>query len=145
MKQSKKQILKKNLLSLAVVAAFAILAIASSGVNKLHWGAFHYNRSDESDTENSTFIVKNDGTRIFGEKIKLQGGFFSRSRISIDDQTFPINEVKAYKEKNIYYGRLKKILYQKNYSWKNKRLRRFYRKYYRQFRKIWKFALLYQN
>ncbi|MGC4096123.1 MAG: hypothetical protein QM706_03315 [Nitrospira sp.] len=95
----------KNGLSLLVIVAFTLLGLASK-VNKIHVGAFEYNNPNETDLEKGNYLVKNDGTKVFGDKIKWKSGLFVKDRIGIDDQQFKISEIRGYKNENTYYGRL---------------------------------------
>ena len=98
---------KKNLLSFCAVIAFVILALASK-VNQIHYGAFNYSNRVEDRTENKNYLVKNDGTKIYGESISWKTGLLVKDQIKIDDQKFKISEILGYRNGDTYYGRLGK-------------------------------------
>ena len=78
----------------------------ASKVNKLHYKAFKYDRSkEEKVTQN--YLVKNDGSKVYGNKITWKVGLTVKDHIKIDDQRFPISEVKGYRKENFYYTRFK--------------------------------------
>ena len=95
----------KNALSVVVIVVFTGLGLASK-VNKIRPGAFEYDTPNENDLERGNYLVKNDGSKVFGEKIKWRSGIFVKDRIGIDDQVFKITEIRGYKNQNTYYGRL---------------------------------------
>ena len=87
---------KKNLFSFCAVIAFVILALASK-VNQIHYGAFNYSNRVEDRTENKNYLVKNDGTKIYGESISWKTGLLVKDQIKIDDQKFKISEILGYR------------------------------------------------
>ena len=95
----------KNLLSFFVIAVFVMMGLASK-VNKIHTGAFQYETSKEDDLEQGNYLVKNDGTKVFGTNIKWKSGLFVKDKIGIDDQVFKINEIRGYKTGNKFFGRI---------------------------------------
>jgi len=100
--------LKKHFFSILAVAIFFILAIGSSA-EKLTYqfriGSYGYQGDT---TEKRNFLLKNDGSKIYGENIKkIYHPGFSKTDISIDNQTFPTSEIKGYQEANIFYLRYK--------------------------------------
>jgi len=96
---------RKNLLSVLVITVFVFLGLGSA-VNKIHMGAFEYDTSKEEKSEQGNYIVKNDGTKVYGTKIKWKSGLFVKDRIGIDDHVFKINEVRGYQDGKTFYGRL---------------------------------------
>lgn len=95
---------KKHLLSLCVLAFFAILAV-SSRVNKIHYGAFNYHNRVEEQSGN--YLLMNNGQKVYGDKIGWKSGLLVKDQIRIDDQKFKISEVRGYLDKGVFYGRLK--------------------------------------
>ena len=83
---------RKNLLSLFCVGAFVLLALAST-VNKIHYGAFNYNNRVEDPKEKENYLVKEDGTRVYGKDIRWKSGILTKDQIQIDDQKFKMSEV----------------------------------------------------
>ena len=96
---------RKNLLSLFCVGAFVLLALAST-VNKIHYGAFNYNNRVEDPKEKENYLVKEDGTRVYGKDIRWKSGILTKDQIQIDDQKFKMSEVVGYRKGDSYYGRL---------------------------------------
>ncbi|MGZ3957820.1 MAG: hypothetical protein ACXVBT_08035 [Flavisolibacter sp.] len=99
--------MRKNLLSATCVILFAMLAMASA-VNKIHYGAFNYNNNVEDKEDTRNYIVKNDGTKVYGNKVTWKSGFLTKDQIQIDDQKFKITEVSGYQKDKTYYGRFGK-------------------------------------
>jgi hypothetical protein len=95
---------RKNLLSICCVCFFIFLSLASA-VNKLHYGAFNYSNRVEDPTEKSNYLEKNDGTRVYGEKIKWKSGLLVKDQIQVDNEKFPISEVRGYRTGDKFYGR----------------------------------------
>ena len=97
---------RKNLFSIVAVAIFMLIATASK-VNKIHMGAFNANNKVEGSAEKDEFyLVKNDGTKIHGSKRRVRTGIFVKDHISMDDEKYPIPEIKGYMDKGVYYGRV---------------------------------------
>lgn len=97
---------KKHLLSICCLLVFGLLAV-SSKVNKIHMGAFNYGNRVEDPRETRNYLLLNDGTKIYGDKVKWQSGLLLKDRISIDDQKYKIPEVRGYFSNGTFYGRLK--------------------------------------
>jgi hypothetical protein len=96
--------LPKHLLSIAAVVLFVALALASK-VNKMHKNAFYYNNNIEDHSEKGNFLVKNDGTKVFGDKIKWKSGALVKDQVQIDGEKFPLKEIKGYFENDGFYIR----------------------------------------
>lgn len=96
----------KNFLSLLTLIAFGLLAVASGGPPSLQSNAFYWENGIENDTEQATYLVKNDGTKVYGKKINWKGGTIIKDQINIDDQKFPSKEIRGFKRDTVYYGRL---------------------------------------
>ena len=97
--------MKKNLLSGASVILFMFLAMAS-GVNKIHYNAFNYKNLVENETDNRDYVVKNDGTKIYGNQVNTSKGFFSKTQIQIDNQKFKTSEIKAFYHDGFFYNNI---------------------------------------
>jgi hypothetical protein len=96
---------RKNLLSLCCVCFFIVLALGSTSTYKLGAGDFYTENKVEDRSEKSNYLVKNDGTRVYGEKIKWKSGALVKDQIQIDGEKFKIPEIIGYREGDIYYGR----------------------------------------
>ncbi|MFL5740095.1 MAG: hypothetical protein ACJ75B_07750 [Flavisolibacter sp.] len=94
----------RNLLSALALVLFICIA-AASGVNKIHYGAFNYYKNYEEKVQGS-YLVKNDGTRIYGKHVSWKSGLLTKNKIEIDDQVFKIPEIVGYYQEGKYYGRL---------------------------------------
>lgn len=76
-------------------------------INKMHCGAFYTPVEPKKDSVNNrNFIVKHDGTKIYGNKISYKSGLVVKNQINIDGQKFNINETKGYQANGVYYHRL---------------------------------------
>ena len=100
--------LKQYLVTISTVLLFILFAAASK-VNKIHYGAFHYNNLVEDPRESGNYLVKEDGTKIPGTKITWKSGLLVKDQIKIDDQKFKISEIRGYREGAEYWGRLKNV------------------------------------
>ena len=108
--------LPKHLLSVATVVLFITLALASK-VNKMHNNAFYYHNKVDS-SEKGNYLLKHDGTKVFGDKIKWKGGLLSKEQVLIDDEKFLSKEIKGYFENGFFHKRfgndfLKRIVHGK--------------------------------
>jgi hypothetical protein len=95
---------QKHLLSFTAVLVFAVLAI-SSKVNKIHYGAFNYHNNVEDRNEDGIYIIKNDGEKVYGDKIVWKSGLLAKDQVKVDEQKFKISEVRGIRRNNTYYGR----------------------------------------
>jgi hypothetical protein len=97
---------KRNFLSACALVVFALFAL-SSAVNKIHFGAFNYSNRVEDPAETRNYLLMDDGTKVYGDKIVWKAGLLVKDQIKIDDQKFKIPEVKGYVAGGTFYGRLK--------------------------------------
>jgi hypothetical protein len=97
---------QKHLLSGLALIIFSVFALASR-VNKIHYGAFNYSNSVEDPAETQNYLLKDDGTKVYGDKISWKSGLIFKDQIKIDDQKFKIKEVRGYLQKGVFYGRLR--------------------------------------
>lgn len=100
---------KQIFLSCCTLAIFVFLAVASSSINKIHYGAFNYGNRVEDPLEKKSYVLLNDGTKIYGEKISWKSGTFTKDQIKIDDQKFKMNETRGYMESGVFYTRLRNV------------------------------------
>ena len=96
--------MNKNLLSLMAVIVFVFLGLASA-VNKMHYGAFNYNNKVEGKSGEGNYVVKNDGSKIYGKKVEWKSGLILKDQIRIDDQKFKISEIRGYRDGDEFFGR----------------------------------------
>jgi hypothetical protein len=96
--------MKKHLLSFAVLFVFLFFALASA-VNKIHLNAFNYSNKVEDASEKGNYLVKTDGSKIYGSKISWKAGVLVKDQIKIDDEKFTLDEVRGYLKDNVYYAR----------------------------------------
>ncbi|MBS1655547.1 MAG: hypothetical protein JSU05_11920 [Bacteroidetes bacterium] len=99
---------KKNIYSIFIAITFLVIATASTSVSKLHCGAFSLKPDGEYVTDKN-YVELNDGTRIFGDKIK----FSFSAYVKVDDVKYKLSDTKGYSENGIYYYRYKKTFYQR--------------------------------
>ena len=97
---------KQHLFAICTALFFILFALASK-VNKIHYGAFNYGNQVEDRSDTKNYIVKNDGTKIYGEKISWKSGLIVKDQIKIDDQKFKISEIRGYQYDGVFHGRLK--------------------------------------
>lgn len=97
---------KRNFLSVITVIIFLTLAVGSA-VNRIHFGAFNTGNATVKGEDSRNYLLKNDGTKIYGETVTWKSGIVLKNQISIDSQRFKISEIKGYKSSNIYYGRFR--------------------------------------
>lgn len=93
---------KQHTLSLVAVSFFIFLAVGSK-VNKIHYGAFQYDNYVEK--ESGTYLVRNDGTRVPGQRVKWKSGMLTKDQISIDDEKFKLSDIRGYQQGKTYYAR----------------------------------------
>ena len=96
----------KNLFSLCCVCIFVILAVGSSSTFALTAGSFNLKTRVEEEKDKRNYLLKDDGTRVYGKEVKWKSGFLTKDQVSIDDQKFKINEIRGYREDDVFYGRL---------------------------------------
>ena len=85
---------------------FATLIIFQScAINKLYCGAFNTMAKAGDTTDNANYIIKEDGTKIYGKEIYYQYGLALRELVIIDGQRFKTSEVRAYQQDGDYYIR----------------------------------------
>ena len=96
--------MKKNLLSIAAVILFMFLAMATGNY---HPNAIWIKNLIEDNTDKNNYIIKNDGTKIYGKEI-LDRTFFSTRKLKIDDQKFSKSDIKGYVQNGSYFTRLDK-------------------------------------
>ena len=95
---------RKHLLSIACLALFVFLALASR-VNKIHYGAFNYKNHVEDSSDTRNYLLMNNGSKVYGDKIKWKSGMLVKNQIMIDDQKFKIADVRGYQDNRYFYGR----------------------------------------
>jgi hypothetical protein len=83
---------------------FSVLT-QSCTVNKLHCGILSESRLRESTDDMRNYLVKNDGTKIYGEKIWWNYGILAGKTIFIDKQRFSISEIKTYRMDEVTFVR----------------------------------------
>lgn len=101
--------MRTNITLCLSILTFILFTVLASGckINKIHMNAFNYNISKEDLSQKGTYLVKNNGEKVMGEKISWKSGLLSKEQIKIDDQKFKISEIKGYRQGTTYYGRLK--------------------------------------
>lgn len=95
----------QQLMSLAAMTVFMLMAAGSAKVNKIHCGAFNYYVPNVNDT-GSNYIELNDGRKIYGKEIRWSAGLIVKDQIKIDGQKFQIRETRGYCIDGTYYGRV---------------------------------------
>jgi hypothetical protein len=95
----------KKLIFLLTLLVFLMLTI-SCNVYKFHCGSFNAEDLKEEIENSRNFILKNDGTKVYGDKITYKYGLLLKKEITIDKQIFNSAEVRGYQAKGVYYGRI---------------------------------------
>ncbi|MBL7710267.1 MAG: hypothetical protein JNJ86_14420 [Chitinophagaceae bacterium] len=103
---------RKTLYSLAAAVGFLVIAAGSSSVNKIHCGAFSRAQTGE-ETSADNYVVLNDGSKVFGDKISWKSGLLVKDQIKVGDEKFAIRETKGYFANGNYYGRINSSNYAK--------------------------------
>lgn len=98
---------RKHIASFFILIVFFMLAVSSSRVNKLHYGAFAYNNNIEGDEYGKTYLVDNSGTKIYGREVSWKSGLLTKNQIRIDNDKYKIAEIRGYMDHGVFYGRLK--------------------------------------
>src|SRR5947209_1011135 len=84
----------KNFLCALTLFLFICLATAST-VNKLYNYSFNTHKNYEEKIIGS-YVVKNDGTRIYGKEVEWKSGLLVKDRIEQDGQAFKISDIIGY-------------------------------------------------
>jgi hypothetical protein len=61
--------------------------------------------SVEEKSEPGYFLLKNDGSKVYGSKVRTQSGIAVKDFISIDDQKFKHSDIVGYSDGKFFYGR----------------------------------------
>lgn len=96
----------KNYCSILAAIGFLLIAAASSHVNKLHCGAFNTFPSGEEPGDGRSYVLMNDGHKVYGDKISWKTGLLVKDQIKVDGEKYMIKETRGYFSNGIYYGRL---------------------------------------
>lgn len=104
MKQNSFLLHYRTPLSAACFVFFALLAVGSAKVNKLHCDAFRYNFPDEADSI-SSYVVLKDGTKVHGGNISWQNGLL-KSTINVGGKKIEISDTRGCFYGGRYYGRV---------------------------------------
>jgi hypothetical protein len=92
-------------LSCLCLVIFFLIGVASISANKIYWGFNTEPTYKRGESNNRNFIVKNDGTRIYGKNISWSYGVLSSHNITIDNEKYKITDIKGYQQDGVYYGR----------------------------------------
>ncbi len=98
--------MKRHFYSITVAVVFIYLAIASS-VNKMQPGSFNHGHMVEEKSDKGNYILKNDGTKIYGAKIFYKSGLLTKNEVHVDEERFKISDVIGYRSGSKFYGRHK--------------------------------------
>src|SRR5215218_3151007 len=93
-------------LSFSLVLSLSVLTISCRTV-PVSTLALNENVSVEEKSEQGNYLLKNDGSKVYGKKIKGMYGLAVKDYISIDGQKFKPSEIIGYREGNFSYGRLR--------------------------------------
>jgi hypothetical protein len=80
-----------------------VTLLISCDPNRIHYGVFNYYNKVEDDNTTS-YIIKNDGRKVYGNYVSW-GNADIHKQVVLDGVKYPPSEVKAFKNKGIYYIR----------------------------------------
>ena len=83
-----------------------LLLTTSCGITFSGYKGLKTSNKIEDTASDGTYLVKNDGSIIKGERIFVNTGVFT-NKVKIDQVKFSISEIKAYRLGNNYYERYK--------------------------------------
>lgn len=92
--------------TLTILCLCLCTILFSCATNSAFTDYFNDKASTGDNGAKENYLVKNDGTKIYGNKVNWQGGLLLKKSISIDGQSYPISEIRAYKTGKEFYGRL---------------------------------------
>jgi hypothetical protein len=88
---------KKNQLIILLIMTFFLFVSKSFGQLTIKF----YDKAAVEEHDSLNYLVKNDGTKIYGKLID-----YNNQEISIDDKKFAFPEIRAIKNEDIYYGKV---------------------------------------
>jgi hypothetical protein len=88
--------MNRNYLSALAVLIFSAFAIASVTVKTAGTNNFLMTPQGEEEKDSSIYIVKNDGSRVYGKNIYIKDGSLLGKGILLDDVKYPISEIVSY-------------------------------------------------
>jgi len=95
----------QQLMSLAVMALFMLLAAGSAKINKIHCGAFnYYDKSEEASGRG--YVLLRDGKKVYGDEISWKSGLVVKDQIKVDGEKFRIKDTRGYFYNGQYYGQV---------------------------------------
>jgi len=81
--------------------------IACGGIkNELVTVSFDGRRSVEGPATAQNYLLKHDGSKVYGSKIKGRSGDLIKDWISIDNEKFKMSEIAGFKEDSTFYFRI---------------------------------------
>ncbi len=63
----------------------------------------HNEKQVEEKSIEGNYILMEDGSRIHGKKVTWKSGILAKDQVKIDDEKFPMRDVKGYMANNIFY------------------------------------------
>jgi hypothetical protein len=90
----------KHLLSFGAIILFAWMAVSSAGVLPFFVNFNVYNSESyiESSEDNRNYLLKNDGTKIYGEKVIWEDYYIDKTEIFLDNKAYPVSEILAFRK-----------------------------------------------
>jgi hypothetical protein len=96
---------KRYLRVILAIPVFLTFTVACT-VNKIHLGAFNKYVHVENNPDRQNYLLKNDGSKVYGTEVTYKFGALAKHEIKIDDQKFKIPEVKAFMYDGVFYARM---------------------------------------
>lgn len=118
----------KNLLTFLSIIFFIVLALASHPLKNIpsSVNAFAMKEVIDDQKDTGNYMIKFDGTKIYGKELSLPYGFGRIKGAYVDGISLNPNDIKGYRQDGIYYGRngldfIPRILYGKISIYKGKK------------------------
>ena len=93
----------KKSLSIICVLFFILLAMSSS--KNMGVGFFYKNDMVEDASDTRNYLEKNNGDKVYGDKILLRSKMLKKDKIAIDGQEYNLPDIIGFRESNVYHGR----------------------------------------
>ncbi|HEX2627404.1 MAG TPA: hypothetical protein VHM26_00280 [Chitinophagaceae bacterium] len=99
----------KRSLSLIVIASFALFALISCKGGQLTYASFTHSSPDAGGSDSSNYVIKKDGTKIFGKELahRRTTGVLGSSSAILDGKKYVSPELRGFKLPGEYYGSVK--------------------------------------
>lgn len=107
---------RKHFLSFGAIIVFAYIAVSSAGALPffVNFNVANLSSSTDSLADNRNYLLKNDGTKIYGTKVYWDDNYKDKTEIVLDDKAYPISEIFGFRmSSEKYYWKEGKSFYKK--------------------------------